>query len=272
MTSELYEDDFAALARIDVLVGNLESATSRFNVAESGSELHEDDESTASPGYAGSVIASAMNAATCGLQGFQALCIGMEKLRRSTTFGYVHRAALLGACEAYWVLSPHDRNERVHRANHAALRLLNDELESKTDIQSMTKLFQDDRVVTDEELVAIKDRRDSFSRAVGGKPISLTRMFKEVAKDLVNEGSFQGADTEHFSQVVRSQWRVSSADAHGRIWQHRFNDPIAPDNDSDSPTPQRVADMGLIISKALTVAEIADQARQLWEQRITREP
>ena len=269
MADELDEDDFTALRRIDMIVEKLEQATSRLNVSEPGSELYDDGQATAETGYAASVVSSAMSAATCGLQGFQALWAGMEKFRRSTTFGYVHRSALLGACEAYWLLRPDDRVERVRRANHATLRLLNDELESKTDIQTMTELFRDDRMVTDAELTAIKDRRDTFTRAVGGAPSSLTRMFRELEEDFGSESAFQGADAKHFSQVVRSQWRVSSADAHGRIWQHRFNDPLSPNHDPESPTAQRVADPGMIIAKALTVAEIADLARQLWEERIS---
>lgn len=268
MPAALSDDDFQALRRIDVLVEVLADATSRLAVPQPGSDLHDDDHVAAIPGGAVSgIVYSAMGMAVCGLQGFQALCLGVEKLHLSTTFGYVHRAALLGACEAYWVLCPDDRAERVKRARHATLRRLNDEIESKTDIQSMTRLFQDDRVVTDEELTELHSRRAECSRHVGGKPASLTRTFKEVASDLESDGFLAGDDAEHFSQVIRSQWRVSSADAHGGSWQHRFNDPLSPQDDPDSPVRQRVADFGMIIAKALTAAEIAGFACRYWEQR-----
>lgn len=271
MTNELDEDDLKALRRIDTFVEKLESATSRFDVPEPGSELHDDGLAIAVPGYSGGLVAAAMSTALCGLQGFQALCSGVEKLRRSNTFAYVHRSGLLGACEAYWLLRPADRQERVRRANHATLRALTDEISSKSDIQTMTRIFQDDRKVTDGELIALRELRKSCSEAIGRKPDTLTRMFKEVANDLENDSYFQeqGDDAETLSQIFRSQWRISSADAHGRTWQHKFNDPLTPDNDPDSPTPKRTADVGLIIAKALTVAEIADLARQLWARRMT---
>lgn len=247
MANKLDEDDLKALHRIDVIVGGLIDATARPPSPEPGSELQHDDQATALPGYASSIVSSAMTTAACGLQGFQALCMGIEKFRRSITFGYVHRAALLGACEAYWVLRPDDMEVRIQRANHVTLRLLNDEIASKSDIQTMTMLFQDDRMVTDDELVELRKRRDECSRVVGRKPETFTQIFKEAATDLENDSYFQGYDAEHLSQVLRSQWRISSADAHGRIWQHRFNDPLAPETDPGSPPPQRVADLSLII-------------------------
>lgn len=143
MTNELHEDDLTALTRINAIVEKLNSAASRFDIPEPGSELHCDDEATALRGYSTSLVSAAMSTTLCGLQGFQALWMGVEKLQRSTTFGYVHRAALLGACEAYWLLRPNDREERVRRANHATLRALKDEIASKSDIQTMTRLFQD---------------------------------------------------------------------------------------------------------------------------------
>lgn len=268
MPAQLNEDDFEALNRIDVILEGLTEAASRLDLPEPDSDLFHDDQETAVPGFASAIAHSAMSTAVCGLQGFQALWLGIEKLQRSNTFGYVHRSALLGACEAYWVLRPDDREVRVARANHAALRRLNDEIDSKTDIQSMTRLFQDDRAVTDEELTQLRDVRSECSRSVGGAPASLTRMFKEIASDLERDESLQGEDAEHFSQVLRSQWRVSSADAHGGTWQHRFSDPLAPDHDPDLLVPRRVADLGMIIAKAFTVAGIAGYACHFWEQRI----
>lgn len=268
MTTEISEDGFNALRRIDTIVEVLADASSRLAIPEPDSDLHADDQAAAIPGHIVSGIAySAMGAALSGLQGFQALCLGVEKLQRSTTFGYVHRAALLGACEAYWVLRPDDRTARVNRANHATLRHLNDEIKSKTDIQSMTRLFQDDRMVTNEELAELRNLRARCSRHVGGNPASLTRMFEEVASDLENDGYLIKDDAEHFSQVIRAQWRISSADAHSASWQHRFNDPFAPEDDQNTLVLQRRADVELIFAKALTAAEIADFACHFWEQR-----
>lgn len=268
MPTHLDGDDFEALRRIDVLVDGLADATSRLAIPEVDSDLYRDDQETAVPGFASSIAYSAMSTAVCGLQGFQALLAGVEKLQRSTTFGYVHRSAILGACEAYWVLRPDDRDVRVSRANHAALRRLNDEIDSKTDIQSMNRLFQDDRAVTDEELDELRENRSRISRQVGGAPASLTRTFKEVASALENDGILQDEDAEHYSQVLRSQWRISSADAHGGSWQHRFSDPLAPNDDPQSPMITRVADVGMIIAKAFTAAAIAGYACQYWEQRL----
>ena len=268
MPTEISEDDFNALRRIDAIVEVLADASSRLAMPEPDSELHTDDQAAAIPGHIVSGIAySAMSTALSGLQGFQALCLGVEKLQRSTTFGYVHRAALLGACEAYWVLRPDDRTERVMRAKHATLRRLNDEIKSKIDIQSMTRLFQDDRMVTNEELAELRNLRAECSRHVGGSPASLTRMFEEVASDLENDGYLINGDAEHFSQVIRAQWRISSADTHSASWQHRFNDPFAPEDDQNTLVLQRVADVGLIFAKALTAAEIADFACHFWEHR-----
>lgn len=113
MASELHEVDFKALNRIDVTVRELTDVAAWSPSPEPGGELHHDDQTTAPPGYASSLVSSAMYTALCGFPGFQALCKGVGRLQRSTTLGYVHRAAIRGACEAYWFLRSDDRDERV---------------------------------------------------------------------------------------------------------------------------------------------------------------
>ncbi|WP_172171601.1 hypothetical protein [Brevibacterium sp. CT2-23B] len=267
MAQYLDDDDYEALDRIDQMVSDIRATADSLTVPDSGTELDQDDEETVGERTASRVVSASITSALCGLQGFQALWAGGEKLQRGTTFGLVHRTALLGACEAFWVIRPDDRESRVRRANASALRQLNDEILSKEDIQTMDRLFQDDREVTDEELEGLRSIRTDLTHAVGGRPPSLTTMFKEVASDLISDEFFADEDVEHFSQVLRSQWRTSSADAHGASWQHRFSDPLAEDQEYDSPVVKRVADLGMVIAKAYTAAGIARYAAHIWEQR-----
>lgn len=267
MVIEVDGEDAAALRQIWQVTDRIAAAVAQPREAAPGTSLSEDDQLTQLEGLASAVIWKSMSLCVEGLQAFAALWLGSEVLSRSTAFGFAHRPALIGACQAAWILGADDRDERLRRVHSVALTMTNDELDSKTDIASMQHIFQDDRRVRQSELDDLVRRRSALSRQLGGNPISLTRVFRELALALPAHRFFANDDAEQLGETLRAQWRTHSADCHGGGWQHRFSDPLSSNDDPNSLEVRREADVGMIIAKTMTAAMVGLTALEDWQEQ-----
>lgn len=267
MVIQVSGDDGAALEQIGLVTNRIAVAVSEVRVAPIGSPLGEDDRHTVLEGLASAIIWKSLSHCLQGLQAFAALWLGSEMLSRTTAFGFAHRPALMGACQAAWVLSPAERDERLRRVHSVALAMTNDELESKKDIASMTHIFQDDRRIRESEMNELTERRRMLSSRVGGNPVSLTRMFRELACSLPKHKYFADKEADELGEMLLAQWRTHSADCHGGGWQFRFSDALADDDDPESLEVHREADVGMVIAKAMTAAMVGLVALEDWQER-----
>ncbi|WP_413450800.1 hypothetical protein AA0Y32_02190 [Georgenia phoenicis] len=180
------------------------------------------------------------------------------------------RSALLGASHAVWVLCSEDREERVRRG----LALAEHDLKDMSDY-FRDYLEDDDRLHEDvsQDLLdamraryeSIKRQRTAIAQQLGGKPPNATRILREAALYLTRRerDSWQ-------LRALRSEWRMSSASAHGRLWPFFVRPTERIPRPGGGETRIMLATLQDCATAMGAATLMTSEALRLWDQRSSR--
>lgn len=120
------------------------------------------------------------------------------------------RGALVGACQAVWILAPEDRAVRRERGL-TVLTEMYEQLDKYYRFLDGTQLEDDDRARLDDQRLWLSERRDDIASLRSTKAaLNLTNTIGASADQVF-------ADTIS-REAVRRMWREMSADAHVLGW------------------------------------------------------
>jgi hypothetical protein len=190
-----------------------------------------------------------------------------------TAFSTLLRPALVGACQAHWLLAPTRRDDRVHRTlllAHEETKRAKDVVDDVLKVQvapdaadsplrvrarAMQKTYAD-------RLAAIDDKIDG---RLLPKWFTQTEVIRAVAADLYS--------TEPSNErAILYLWRITSGDAHSLLWPKlgRFVGADTQRVDEKTALLRDVKTFEALGTLVLTVSSILDRALELHSVRRTK--